>query len=77
MINVGTGRGATLNQTIRLLNQILGLQVRPHYVAPRLGDVLHSTADITLARAILGYEPLVTFEDGLRRTIAWLRAAIG
>lgn len=37
---------------------------------------MHSIADISLARAILGYEPLVTFEDGLRRTIAWQRTAI-
>ena len=77
VINVGTGRGSTLNQTIKLLNQILGVEVRPHYGPPRLGDVLHSTADISLARAVLGYEPIVTFEDGLRRTVAWLRTAMG
>ncbi len=73
VINVGTGIGSTLNQIIRFLNSILGVQVRPDYGPPRLGDVLHSTADISLARAILGYEPLVTLEDGLRRTVAWLR----
>jgi nucleoside-diphosphate-sugar epimerase len=76
VINVGTGRGTTLNQTIGILNQILGVEVTPHYAPPRAGDVLHSIADISRARAILGFEPLVTFEDGLRRTIAWLRTAI-
>jgi nucleoside-diphosphate-sugar epimerase len=75
VFNVGTGKSCTLNQTIALLNTILGVQVTPHYAPPRLGDVRHSTADISLARATLGYEPQVSFEEGLRRTIEWLRAA--
>jgi len=77
VINVGTGIGSTLNQTIILLNHILGIEVKPQYGPPRLGDVLHSRADISLARAVLGYEPLVTFEEGLRRTVAWLRNEMG
>ena len=76
VINVGTGRSFTLNQTIDLLNAILGLQVKPQYGAPRRGDVRHSTAEISRARATLGYEPLVSFEDGLRRTVDWLRATL-
>jgi nucleoside-diphosphate-sugar epimerase len=74
VINVGTGRSSTLNQTISLLNAIFGLQIKPQYGPPRVGDVRHSTADISLARATLGYEPIVAFEDGLRRTVDWLRA---
>jgi len=77
VINVGTGVGTTLNQTIKLLNHILGVQVQPQYGPPRLGDVKHSTADISLARAVLGYEPVVSFEDGLRRTVEWLRTEMG
>jgi UDP-glucose 4-epimerase len=76
VINIGTGVGTTLNQTITLLNQILNVHVTPQYGPPRLGDVQHSTADISLARAVLGYEPLVSFEEGLRRTVAWLRTEI-
>jgi UDP-glucose 4-epimerase len=76
VINVGTGRGSTLNQIITLLNQILGVQVTPQYAPPRVGDVRQSTADISLARATLGYEPLVSLEDGLRRTVAWLHTAV-
>lgn len=76
VINVGTGRSSTLNQSVALLNAIFGLQVQPQYAAPRVGDVRHSTADITLARHLLGYEPHVTFEDGLRRTVDWLRGAL-
>ncbi|MBZ5669414.1 MAG: SDR family oxidoreductase [Acidobacteriia bacterium] len=76
VINVGTGRGSTLNQTIAFLNQILGVQVTPQYAPPRVGDVRHSTADISLARTTLSYEPRVSLEDGLRRTVAWLRTAL-
>ena len=73
VINVGTGVGATLNQTIQLLNRIMEVEVKPNYGPPRLGDVMHSTADISLARATLDYQPIVSFEEGLRRTVAWLR----
>jgi nucleoside-diphosphate-sugar epimerase len=76
VINVGTGVSSTLNQTIALLNAILGVQVKPRYAPPRMGDVRHSTADISLARATLGYNPQVSFEGGLRRTVDWLRAAM-
>jgi UDP-glucose 4-epimerase len=73
VINVGVGRSYTLNQTITLLNGIFGRQVVPKYDPPRKGDVLHSLADISLARQVLGYEPLVSFEEGLKRTVAWFR----
>jgi nucleoside-diphosphate-sugar epimerase len=75
IINIGTGISCTLNQTIAQLNSILGVEVTPRYDAPRLGDVRHSTADISLALETLGYEPRVSFEEGLRCTIEWLRAA--
>jgi len=73
IINVGTGRSSTLNQTIAVLNSLLGVRVKPQYAPPREGDVRHSTAEISLARTTLGYEPLVSFEDGLRHTVDWLR----
>lgn len=73
VINVGTGRGSSLNRAIQILNGILGVQVTPHHDPPRVGDFMHSTADIALARAVLGYEPSVTFEEGLRRTVEWMR----
>ena len=39
----------------------------------RPGDVPHSLADITKARQLLGYEPTVEFEEGVRRTVEWLK----
>jgi nucleoside-diphosphate-sugar epimerase len=76
VINVGTGRGSTLNQALGFLNQIVGVQVTPNHEPPRVGDFMHSTADITQARKILGYEPLVDFEEGLRRTVEWMRTVL-
>jgi UDP-glucose 4-epimerase len=73
VINVGVGGRFTLNQTITLLNQIFGKQVTPRYDPPRSGDVLHSQADISLARQVLGYEPQVPYEQGLRKTVEWYR----
>ena len=75
-INVGVGGRFTLNQTIALLNQIFGQQVMPRYDPPRSGDVLHSQADISLARQVLGYEPKVPYEQGLRKTVEWYRAEL-
>lgn len=41
---------------------------------PREGDIRDSQADITQARGVLGYDPPVDFEEGLRRTFEWYRA---
>jgi nucleoside-diphosphate-sugar epimerase len=75
-INVGVGASFTLNQTIAVLNRIFERDVKPRYVAPRTGDVRHSRADVTLARQLLGYEPKVSFEEGLRMTVDWYRSAL-
>ena len=66
--NIAGGRQRSLNDLLRLLNRLLGTQIEAVHRAPRAGDVLHSLADITLARELLGYDPAVAFEDGLRRT---------
>jgi UDP-glucose 4-epimerase len=73
MFNVATGTRITLNQTFKLLQQIIGFSGPAKYAAPRLGDVKHSLADITLAKKYMGYTPLVSFEEGLRRTVDWYR----
>jgi UDP-N-acetylglucosamine/UDP-N-acetyl-alpha-D-glucosaminouronate 4-epimerase len=74
VINVGTGQRHTLNETIEVLNKIFGKQVAVRYEAARTGDVQHSHADISLAHRLLGYEPKVRFEEGLKKTVAWFRS---
>jgi nucleoside-diphosphate-sugar epimerase len=71
VFNGGTGARITLNQVIRLLEKISGQTIQVTYHPSRDGDIRDSQADITLARSILGYEPKVQFEEGLRRTWAW------
>jgi nucleoside-diphosphate-sugar epimerase len=77
VFNAGTGSRITLNQVLKLLEKISGKSIRAKYDPPRTGDILHSQADITLARKILGYEPRVNFEEGLRRTWEWYRETYG
>src|SRR5579864_2417770 len=75
VFNVGTGSRITLNQVLQLLEKICGKPVRANYDAPRSGDIRDSQADIALSRKILGFEPRVNFEEGLRRTWDWYRSA--
>jgi UDP-glucose 4-epimerase len=71
--NVGTGRGTSLLDLVASLNRLLGTSITPRHAEARSGDIRHSRADITRARQVLGYEPAVSFEDGLARTLAWYR----
>ncbi|MBL8799929.1 MAG: GDP-mannose 4,6-dehydratase [Planctomycetia bacterium] len=64
--NVGTGRRVNLLDLTAALNRVLGTDLSPQHGAARAGDVRHSCADISLARAELGYEPTIGFEEGLR-----------
>lgn len=76
VFNVGVGEQHTLNEIITLLNKIFGREVKPRYEAARAGDVRESLADISRARAVLGYKPIVSFEEGLRLTVEWYRSAL-
>ena len=75
VFNIGTGVRFTLNQTLELLGEISGKRLAAKYDPPREGDIRDSLADITQAREILGYDPQVTFEEGLRRTFEWYKAS--
>jgi UDP-glucose 4-epimerase len=74
MYNGGNGGRITLNQAWALLQKIEGLQIPANYGPPRAGDVRHSQADTTAARADLGYVSRFTFEQGLRLTLEWFRS---
>jgi len=73
VFNVGTGRRFTLNETIELLSKISGTPLKAKCDPPREGDIRDSQADISQAHDFLGYDPLVSFEEGLRRTFEWYR----
>jgi UDP-glucose 4-epimerase len=74
MFNVATGGRVTLNETFELLKPLTGYTGTVKYGPERGGDIKHSLADITLAQKHLGYKPLVSFEEGLRRTVEWYRS---
>jgi len=71
MMNIACGDSTSLLDLIRLINEILGKNVKPLFHPPRSGDVKHSLADIAKAKEILGYETVVPFNEGLKRTIQW------
>lgn len=73
VFNGGTGSRITLNQVIDLLKKISGQKIEAAYEPARNGDIRDSQADISLARRMLGYEPRVLFEEGLRRTWEWYK----
>jgi UDP-N-acetylglucosamine/UDP-N-acetyl-alpha-D-glucosaminouronate 4-epimerase len=74
VINVATGGRISLNELLRTMNALVGTDVRAEFADPRPGDVHDSQADITKARALLGYSPIVNLKDGLERTLEWFRA---
>jgi nucleoside-diphosphate-sugar epimerase len=74
VINVATGGRISLNDLFTTLRTIIGANVEPEYLPERAGDVRDSQADIGKAKRILGYAPVVSFEEGLRRTVEWYRS---
>jgi UDP-glucose 4-epimerase len=72
VINVANGRRTTLNELLSLIKKLTGRDdAQAEYRPARVGDVRHSLADITRARELLGYEPRVPLEDGLKLTLDW------
>lgn len=76
VMNIATGSRITLNEAFSEIRAFTGYRGEPFYAAARQGDILHSQADIGLARDLLGYEPTVGFREGLEKTIAWYREAV-
>jgi nucleoside-diphosphate-sugar epimerase len=72
--NVACGRRYTLNDLFDQVRRLTGADIEPIYGAPRTGDVVHSQADVTLAHERFGYEPIVDFEEGLRRCVAFFES---
>jgi UDP-glucose 4-epimerase len=74
--NIGGGRAHSLLDLIGALHEVIGPGARnPVFREPRAGDIRHSLADVGAARDILGFQPQVSLEDGLRRTVAWLASS--
>lgn len=72
--NIACGDKLTVNALFSAVRSILGATIDPVYAEPRPGDIKHSSADFSKARRVLGFEPRVSFLEGLRRTIDWYKA---
>ena len=71
--NIARGEPSSLLDMLGILADQLGVTVTPDHVAPRVGDIRNSHADISAARRDLDYGPSVSFADGLSRTLDWFR----
>jgi nucleoside-diphosphate-sugar epimerase len=78
VMNVANGRQVTLNELLEIMKNVTGKSAAAaRYEPVRVGDVRHSLADISLARSLLGYEPRVGLEEGLRLTFDWWQKSGG
>lgn len=73
VMNLANGGRVSLLELVEKLNHLLGTDIAPEHVAPRSGDILHSQAGIDKARDLLDFAPVVDFDTGLARTVAWYR----
>jgi UDP-glucose 4-epimerase len=74
MMNLATGGRVSLLHLVEQINELLGTAIQPIHQPARTGDIKHSRAAIDRAGELLGYEPVVNFDEGLARTLAWYRA---
>jgi UDP-glucose 4-epimerase len=73
VINVATGGRISLKELLSTVNRLVGTHIEPVHEDARVGDVRDSQADITKAKALLGYAPIVPFDEGLAKTLEWCR----
>jgi len=74
-INIGTGKPTSIRSMADLLIEAYGAKLEPHISKRyRKGDVRHCYADITKARNLLGYEPTISLEEGLKELAEWAKA---
>ncbi len=69
--NIAFGGQETISNVYKMISNLLGTSKEPIYRDDRKGDIKHSNASIEKARTLLGYQPMYSFEDGLKLTIDW------
>lgn len=74
VMNVGTGRRVTVAELASVMARQAGVpHIQPTQRGARPGDVMHSLADISLAKELIGYEPVTSLEEGLAETMDWYK----
>jgi len=75
VFNVGCGSRVSLLEIIARLEALVGRSLERHHTPVRAGDVPHTLADVSKAKRLLGYAPLVDFDEGFRRTVEYFKSA--
>lgn len=75
--NIACEKQISVNMLFRMLSELLHYDKPPQYEPERAGDVKHSLAAIEKARLLIGFQPAVDFQEGLRRTVAWYKQQAG
>jgi len=71
---VGMGENHSLLTVIDLLNEILGKKISPQFLPGQKGDVKHTLASLDLIQEKLGYSSKLSFKEGLKRTMEWVKS---
>ncbi len=69
VMNIGRGESISILDLISTLGKIFDRKIEPQFKSPRVGDIVHSCADISKARNLLGFDPKVTLDEGLRKCL--------
>ena len=78
VINISTANAVSVNTVVNTIRELLGkTNIEPKYAPPRPGDIKHSLADVKKAKEIIGYEPTVSFDEGIRKAIDWYKENLG
>ena len=75
VFNVGCGDRVCLLDIIARLEGLLGRKLERHHTPSRAGDVPHTLADVSKAKRLMGYSPLVDFDEGFRRTVEYFKSS--
>jgi len=76
VINIGGGSRVVLRDALDLMGSLMGTPVYRQYLPRQAGDALHTSADITKAQKLLGYQPQYDLEQGLKAEIDWLLSSL-
>ena len=76
VFNVANGKDNTVLELVAAINRILGKNIEPELLSIREGDVFRTNGDITKISKIIGYKPLVSFEEGLTKTVEYFRGLV-